>query len=115
LLIKKALGNYDASLKIVPLFASKKNIVLNYNLASKFLDFYYVYYCNLLFNTGINKITLLLKDLHQLVKIFNQEIVYLKKWEKTDLKSCVNYFQKSALLNISLAYQNIDFFNKLKP
>ncbi len=113
--IQNAVSYYQASLSTSPSYVWKKKIVYNYDLAKWFLQFAYVNFCDNLFVKMILETNKVLSTLNQILQVLKQQDKALNnRYAYKDLKKCIDSFKADASKNITLIYENKDFFQKVK-
>ncbi len=111
---KQSISFYENSLENIPWYKSKEKILKNLWLSQAFLDFLYVYNCDNLFVSMIEKINNLIKLLPNTMEILkSQQLALNERLEHDDLRSCIQSFKNEADKNISILYDNKDFFTEV--
>jgi len=112
--IKQAISVYNTSLENMPSYAAKKWILSNLNIATNFLNFAYVYYCDNLFVQMIEKTIKIDKIILDNIDILIKQENALNKWLKyDDLKSCIESFKDNVDKNINILYDTKNFFDNV--
>lgn len=111
---KQSISFYQTSLENIPSYKNKKNILENLNISQNFLEFLYVYNCDNLFLSMIEKTNKLIKLFSQIIEVLkSQQVALNKRLEYDDLKYCIWLFKNEADKNISILYENEVFFSEV--